>query len=177
MLGTAVLLRLLGRVWWCECGQWFVASWDIWSRHNSQHLIDPYFFSHVLHGILFFPLLAFWSNKLSLSVRYRLVMLIEAFWEVLENSPFIIERYREGTIALSYFGDSIANSMFDLLACCLGFVLAAKLRPWQSVAVFITTEVIMLLAIRDNLFLNVLMLIAPLDIIREWQMSAGIATP
>lgn len=171
MLLTAGTLKLMGQVSWCRCGSWSPWSWDIWSSHNSQHLIDPYFFSHVLHGLLFYGALHLCCQAWSLRWRFQAAIVMEAGWELLENSPVIINRYREATIAQDYFGDSIANSMFDILACALGFVLAAKLTVRQSIALFVLTEVAMTLTIRDSLLLNILMLLWPLDAVKEWQMG------
>lgn len=171
LLMTAGALRSLGRVFWCKCGGWSPWSWDIWSTHNSQHLIDPYFFSHVLHGFVFYCALHVCWKSAPLVWRFHAAMLIEAGWEILENSPIIINRYREATISLDYFGDSIANSMFDIVACALGFLLASRLKLSHSVAVFVMTELIMALVIKDSLILNVLMLVWPIDAIREWQMA------
>ncbi len=169
MLLTMVALKMLGRIVWCECGGWSPWSWDIWSSHNSQHLIDPYFFSHVLHGFIFYAVLYFCWKSGSMVHRFRAAVLIEAAWELLENSPLIINRYREVTLAQDYFGDSIANSMFDILACSLGFLLAHRLKPVHSVAILVLTELIMTLAIRDCLLLNILMLLCPIDAVRQWQ--------
>jgi hypothetical protein len=159
----------LGRRWWCECGRWNPTSWDIWSSHNSQHFIDPYFFSHVLHGVLFFWFLRWTCRRFSDSQRLFLAFVMEAIWEILENSPFIIDRYREATISLDYVGDSIANSWFDVIACLIGYIYASKLRwPW-SVALFIAIEVSLLLTIRDCLILNVVMLVYPIAAIKKFQ--------
>lgn len=168
---TAAILKWLGRVFWCQCGSWSPWAWDIWSSHNSQHLIDPYFFSHVLHGLIFYAVLSFVWKASAVAERFRVAILMEAAWEVLENSPIIIDRYRAVTISLDYYGDSIANSMFDILACAAGFLIAATLKPVHSLAVFAVTELLMIAAIRDSLILNVVMLAWPLDIIRQWQMA------
>jgi hypothetical protein len=169
MAGMFVGLRLLNRIVWCKCGGWSPWSWYIWSSHNSQHLIDPYFFSHVLHGFIFYGALHFvWSSSHT-AWRFHLAMLIEAGWELLENSPIIIEKYRENTIAQDYLGDSIANSTFDMLACALGFYLAFRLKPIYSAICIIATELMMTVLIRDCLFLNVLMLVWPIKSIGEWQ--------
>lgn len=172
LLTTAVLLTLMGQVLWCQCGSWSPWSWDIWSEHNSQHLVDPYFFSHVLHGLLFYGGLHLCCGSRSPAWRFQAALIIEAGWELLENSPIVISRYREATIALDYFGDSVANSMFDILACALGFRLAARLTVRQSVALFLLTEIIMTLTIRDCLLLNILMLLSPIDAVKTWQMGS-----
>ncbi len=167
---TVVALRLLGQVFWCECGSLVPWSWDIDSRHCSQHLIDAYFFTHVLHGLVFYALFVVvvrWPQ--SVSSRFLAVLFLECFWEVLENSPPIIERYRAVTISLGYFGDSIANSIVDILACCFGVWIACRAKVWQSVAFFFVTELLLLATIRDCLTLNVLMLPFPVEAILEWQ--------
>ncbi|MCP4512328.1 MAG: DUF2585 family protein, partial [Fuerstiella sp.] len=121
LLITAVTLNVSGRVFWYQCGSWVPWSWDIWSQHNSQHLIDPYFFTHILHGIVLYGLLYWLWKSAPVSKRLLTAVLLEAGWEILENSSLIIDRYREVTISLDYYGDSIANSLFDIVACALGF--------------------------------------------------------
>jgi len=103
--------------------------------------------------------------------RFLVTVLLEAGWEILENSPIIINRYREAAISLDYFGDSIASSLFDIIACVLGFMLATRLKLWQSIAFVLATEVILLLTIRDCLTLNILMLLCPVDAVKQWQMN------
>jgi len=145
---------------------------NIYSSEQSQRFADPYSFSHIVHGLLFYALLAFLARRAP--VRYRLVAAIalEAGWEVLENSPVVINRYRAATIALGYDGDSVLNSASDVLMMALGFLAAARLRPWASVALAVTLELGMLLLMRDNLTLNVLMLVYPLEAVRQWQLAA-----
>jgi hypothetical protein len=144
---------------------------NIWSGECSQRLADPYSFSHLGHGLLFFGLL--WLVARKLPVRHRLLVaaLIEAGWELLENSPLIINRYREATIAQGYVGDSIMNSLSDIGMMCLGFLFASRVRPWVSVAAFVTMEVGCAVLVRDNLTLNVLMLIHPIAAVKAWQMA------
>ena len=169
LLIAVTYLRWQGRVWWCQCGRWYPISLHVNSQHNSQHLFDPYSLSHVLHGILFFGLLCFFRRRLSLGVRAALAATIEIGWEMLENSPIIINRYRAATIALGYTGDSIANSLGDIASFVLGFYIARKLGLWRSIAIFVAVELLMLWTMRDNLTLNVLMLLWPIDAIRKWQ--------
>ncbi len=169
---TAVTLKLMGRIGWCSCGRLDPTSWDIWSAHNSQHLIDPYTFSHVLHGVIFYWALSLVPDRFIGHRRFLAAVTIEACWELLENSPIIIDRYRAATISLDYYGDSIANSFFDIVACGLGYWFARSVRWHWSVAAFAATEVAMLLTIRDSLGLNVLMLLSPIDGIREWQAGS-----
>jgi len=145
--------------------------WDIWSAANSQYLVDPYSFSHLVHGFLFFAILNPLARKLSLERRLLIAVALEAGWELLENSPIIINRYRQATISLGYEGDSIINSMSDIAMMTLGFLAASRLRVWQSVVAVLTMELGCLLLFRDNLTLNIIMLIAPIDAIKSWQMA------
>lgn len=168
LTGMVMILSGMGRRFWCECGSWVPWSWDIWTAHNSQHLIDPYFFSHVLHGVLFYAALR-WVPRLSQAGRFLIAMGLEASWEILENSPLIIERYREATMAVGYTGDSIANSVTDVAACLLGYWFSSQFSWRWSVALFVVSEIVMLIIIRDNLTLNVLMLVSPIPAIQEWQ--------
>lgn len=145
--------------------------WDgnIWSSENSQRFADAYSFSHIIHGIAFYALAWLLLRKLPLRYRFLVAILLEALWEILENSSIIINRYREVTISLGYFGDSILNSMSDILMMALGFILASRARVWVTVFVVIALEVICLFWIRDNLILNIIMLIFPIDAIKVWQ--------
>jgi hypothetical protein len=152
-------------------GGFGVWVWDIWSANNSQFILDPYSFSHLVHGFLFFAILGLASRRLSLEQRLLIAALLEAAWEVLENSPIIINRYRQATIALGYEGDSILNSVSDLVMMSLGFLAASRLKAWQSVAAVVVMELGCLLLWRDNLTLNVIMLIYPIDAIKSWQMA------
>lgn len=169
---SALILWLMGQPIWCKCGEWSPWAWDIWSRHNSQHLIDPYTFTHILHGILLCGLLYWLPRSVPEWVRYLMAMLLEAIWEIQENSPFIIERYRTATISQDYFGDSVINSVGDILACALGYWIAFHWRTWPSLTFFLLSELILAVWIRDNLILNVLMLVFPIDAIQQWQMGA-----
>jgi hypothetical protein len=169
-LVMAVILYLMGQPLWCKCGGISPWSWDIWSSHNSQHLVDPYFFTHVLHGVVLCGLLYRLPRRVSDSSRFLTAVVLEAGWEILENSPTIIERYRAATISKDYFGDSIINSAGDLIACILGFLLARQLGVRRSIVFFLLTELILLITIRDCLVLNVLMLAYPSEVIKNWQM-------
>jgi len=146
-------------------------TWDIWSAANSQVLVDPYSFSHIIHGFLFFALLGWIAPRLSLERRLLIAVLLEASWEILENSPIIINRYRQATIALGYEGDSVMNSMSDIVMMGLGFLAANRLRVWQSVGAVVAMELGCLILFRDNLTLNVVMLVYPLEAIKAWQMG------
>ena len=164
-------LRNQGRSWWCSCHQYFLWAGDIWSSHNSQHLFDPYTFTHVLHGFAFCWLLMLCLPRVSVSWRLCLATLLEAIWEVFENTEFVIQRYREETAALGYYGDSVFNSLGDILTCVLGFLIAQRLGLKRSILVFVATEVVLLLWIRDSLILEILMLIYPIDALKAWQMG------
>ena len=170
--GTCVVLALMGRVWWCEVGDWAPWSWDVWSPHNSQHLIDPYSLSHIEHGIGLFLLLSVLGGKsLSIQSRTLIVAGVEAVWEIVENTPLMINRYREATISLDYFGDSILNSVSDYGMCLLGVLLVRKTSWKFGVAAFVALEITSVLWIRDSLILNIVMLIAPIEAIRLWQSA------
>ena len=168
---TAFILWLMGQPPRCKCGDWSPWSWDIWSAHNSQHLIDPYTFTHVLHGLILCGLIYWLPRSVSDGIRFLAAVVIEAGWELLENSPLIIQRYRETTISQDYFRDSIANSAGDILACIVGYGIALRLRTVRSLMFFAATEFILAITIRDGLILNVLMLVFPIESIRQWQIG------
>src|SRR5262249_55221430 len=127
--------------------------------------------THVLHGLVFYGLLRLVAPRLSIVWRFWAAVTLAAVWEVVENSDFVIQRYRAETLAWGYQGDSIANSLGDILCCAVGFLLARRLGLWGSVALFVATEVALLLWIRDSLLLEVLMLVHPMDVIKHWQMG------
>jgi Protein of unknown function (DUF2585) len=169
LAATATTLALFGRRLWCPVGDLVPWSWETASAHNSQHLLDPYSFTHFEHGILFFALLWLVARRSPLAVRLLAALTIAGAWEVLENSDFIIERYRAQTIDAGYYGDSILNALADMGWCALGFLVTSRLRWWASLGVMVAFEVGLALAIRDNLILNVLMLVHPFGAILAWQ--------
>jgi uncharacterized protein DUF2585 len=170
---AAIVEFAMGRLIMCRCG--YVKFWHgiVYSSENSQHITDWYTFSHVLHGIGFYFLLWLVARRLNPETRFVLAVLLEAAWEVAENTPFIINRYRAATISLDYFGDSIINSMADIFAMMLGFWIARKAPVWVSLAVFLGVEIALALMIRDNLTLNILMLIRPIEMVKRWQMGGS----
>ncbi|TSA37037.1 MAG: DUF2585 family protein [Verrucomicrobiaceae bacterium] len=144
---------------------------SIWSSECSQRLADAYSFSHIGHGFVFFALLWLVARRVPLRFRYLAAVIVEAGWEMLENSPIIINRYRDATMALGYSGDSIFNSLSDVLMMSFGFLLAWRLPVWASVVLFLAMEIGCALWVRDNLTLNVIMLIHPIEAIKLWQMG------
>ena len=167
---TIILLRNQGRLWLCSCGYILPWSGDIWSADNSQHIFDPYSFTHLLHGVVFFWLLVWLLPTVPLAWRFIIAISIEALWEVFENSAFIIQRYREATLALGYEGDSIVNSMGDIFICGAGFFLAYYLGFRRSLILFVVIELVLIFWIKDSLILSVIMLLFPIDAIKAWQV-------
>lgn len=168
---TAIILFVLGRNLICECG--YVKLWHgvVMSSENSQHIFDPYTFTHVLHGIGFFFLLWLVARRLPIGIRALIAVIFESIWEIGENTAWAIERYREKTISLDYFGDSIINSTSDIFIMIFGFWLASRLPIWVTLAIVVIIEVVLLILIRDNLFLNMFMIVHPIEAVRVWQLG------
>jgi hypothetical protein len=167
---TALLLRAEGRLWICACEKLLVWSGGVCSANNSQHFLDPYSFTHVLHGVLIFWLIYWLAPRWRLTTQLMVATAAEAAWEVFENTNFIIERYRTATAALGYNGDTVVNSFGDILCCIAGFLIAQRLGLRRSLLLFAAFELILIVWIHDSLLLEILMLIAPVNAIKAWQM-------
>lgn len=167
----AIILYFMGRVPICDCG--YIKLWHgiVVSSENSQHIFDWYTFTHVSHGLIFYGLLSLIGKRLSFWQKLIIAIAAESAWEMLENTDAVINRYRAATISLDYFGDSIINSIGDVLAMIAGFLIAYKKPLWLSVAVFFALEIMLAVIIKDNLSLNIIMLLYPIEAIKFWQSS------
>ncbi len=170
ILIAAGVLLAMGRPPICTCGE--IALWGPVGPHQSQMLADWYSPSHLVHGFLFYAALWLIFRRWSVELRLLVALLVESAWEIAENTPMVIDRYREATAALGYNGDSVLNSLSDIAMMAIGFAIARRLPIWVSVALVLLLELVPLLVIRDNLTLNVWMLLAPSDAIRTWQAGA-----
>ena len=164
---SATILWAMGRSPICACGE--IELWGEVGPKQSQMLADWYTPSHIIHGFIFYALLRRLWPQGSIERRFLLALIVEAAWEIVENTPMVIDRYREATIALGYSGDSIINSLSDIAVMALGYAAARRLPVWASIAIVLALELVPLIIIRDNLTLNVIMLLAPSDAILNWQ--------
>lgn len=175
-LATGLIMYFAqGRVAYCACRRLNLWSGNVWSSHCSQHVLDPYSFTHFSHGLIlyfFFSLLAPYISRPSHPARFAATLVVAAAWEILENSPFIINRYRTATMSLDYLGDSVTNALGDILCAALGYLAAHRLGLRNTTILFILIELLLLILIRDNLTTNIIMLIHPIEALKTWQ-SAG----
>ena len=167
LAATAGILLAMGRPPICTCGE--ITMWGPVGPKQSQMLADWYSPSHIVHGLLFYALLWLVARRWPVERRFLLALVIEAAWEIVENTPMVIDRYREATIALGYTGDSVLNSISDVLMMAVGFLAARRLPLWATILLLLVLELVPLWAIRDNLTLNIWMLLAPSDALRSWQ--------
>ena len=170
LLAMVVLLRVEGRNFICTCGQFAIWIGDSCSSNTSQQLLDPYSLTHILHGFLFFWLMALLFKRMPGAWQVWLALLLESAWEVFENTSFVINKYRTETAALGYSGDTVVNSLGDLACAVVGFIVARQLGLRRSLIVFVVVEVILILWIHDSLLLQILMLVRPVEAIKLWQM-------
>jgi hypothetical protein len=166
---AAAVLLWMGRPLICTCGEVKLWVGEVHGPDNSQHLADWYTPSHIIHGFLFYLFGWLFLRRNPPGDRLLAAIFIEAGWEILENSQWVIDRYRDATMALGYNGDSVINSLADILWMILGFGIARRLPVWATVAVALAFELLTLFIIRDNLTLNVLMLVAPVEAVSTWQ--------
>ncbi|HET7708265.1 MAG TPA: DUF2585 family protein [Sphingomicrobium sp.] len=170
LAATAAILIAMGRPVICTCGA--LELWGPVGPTQSQMLADWYSPSHVVHGLLFYAALWLVARSWTVERRFLVALAVEAAWEIIENTPMVIDRYREATIALGYNGDSVVNSVSDVAMMAIGFLAARRLPVRTAVLLLLLLEVVPLLVIRDNLTLNIWMLVWPTDAIRAWQAGA-----
>jgi hypothetical protein len=170
LFAFAGVLALMGRKPWFEGG---IGLWTSKAagEATSQHFADPYSLTHVVHGMIFYGVVTYFAPAMSVQRKFLIAVLIEVGWEILENTPPVIDRYRRDTMALGYYGDSILNALGDVLFCMAGFWMAIRLPTKWVIALAVALELILLATIRDNLTLNVLMLLFPIESIKEWQVG------
>ena len=166
---TAFALRFEGRLWICACGTIKLWVGNTCTSDNSQHILDPFSFTHVLHGVVFFWIIAWLGARLRSSWQLVLAIALEGAWEIFENTNFIINRYRTATAALGYTGDTVVNSIGDILCCLAGFLIARRLGFVRSLILFVLIELVLMVWINDSLLLQILMLITPMEEIKNWQ--------
>ena len=170
ILGIVAVVELtLGRSLFGPDGKFGWWDGNIWSSENSQRVADAYSFSHIIHGMFFYAVLSLFARKLPVKYRFVISLILESVWEILENSPIIINRYREVTISLGYVGDSVLNSVCDVGMAAIGFLMARFSKIWVTISLVIIFELGCLFWVRDNLTLNVIMLVHPVESIRIWQ--------
>jgi hypothetical protein len=169
-LAMAVVLRFEGRLLICSCNRILIWVGDICSSNNSQQLFDPYSFTHILHGFLLFWIISLLFRRVNPEWQLSLALICEAAWEIFENTPFVIDRYRTETAAFGYQCDTVVNSVGDLLCAFIGILIARQLGYRRSLILFLVVEVILIFTIRDSLLLEILMLIRPIAWIKQWQL-------
>ena len=171
LIATALQLHNQGRLWWCSCGRAFFWTSNAWGSLTSQSFLDPYSFTHILHGLMFCGLLTLLIRGLPTSWRFCIAITLEAAWELIENTNTVIQHYRAATASLGYQGDTVMNSLGDIMCCGIGFMIARKLGWWRSLIVFFVTEAVLLIWIRDSLLLEIIMLVSPINAIKVWQVG------
>ena len=171
-IATGAILLSMGQPAICTCGTVELWVGSASSPKTSQMLADWYSLSHIVHGFLFYGFLRLVARRWAVEWRFLAALIVEAAWEIIENTPMVIDRYREATIAIGYAGDSVVNSLSDIAMMALGFAAAARLPVWASIAAVLLLEIAALVAIRDNLTLNIWMLLAPNEAVRDWQAGA-----
>lgn len=165
------VLYIMGQPWICQCGSVQLWAGDIFSSDNSQHITDWYTFSHLLHGLLLYALLSWLFPKLSFVHKLLIALAAEISWELVENTPAVINHYRESALAAGYVGDSIINSISDTVAMVIGFFAAKRMNFLMGLAVFLVFEITTAYMVRDNLTLNVINLVYPTEQISNWQLE------